>query len=155
MRERAMRRVMMAVAIVAAVPAGAQVAGPAATRPAAAMAAAQGQVPQRAPVNGVLVLYGNERCPTDPQGNEVIVCERRSAAEQFRVPKELREFQVTPENQSWARQAQATTAAGEGVNTIGSCSTVGVGGASGCFMQQARNNRATNQARAAQDRQAP
>ena len=133
-------------------PAAAQVAGPAAPRPAAP---SPGPVAQRAPINGVLILYGNERCPTDPSGNEVIVCERRSAAEQFRVPKELREFQVTPENQSWARQAQGTLAAGEGTNTIGSCSTVGVGGASGCFEQQSRINRATNQARAAQTRAAP
>ena len=138
--------VMMALAFAA--PAMAQVAGPAAP-------AKPGPVPQRAPINGVLVLYGNERCPTDAQGNEVIVCERRTAAEQFRVPKELREFVVTPENQSWAKQAQGTLAAGEGVNGIGTCSTVGVGGASGCFLQQSRNNRATNQARTAQDRSVP
>ena len=146
-----MRGLILTVMALAA-PAVAQVAGPAAPRPAGQ---SPGPVAQRAPINGVLILYGNERCPTDAQGNEVIVCERRSAAEQFRVPKELRTFQVTPENQSWARQAQGTLAAGEGNNTIGSCSNVGVGGASGCFAQQSRINRATNQARAAQARAAP
>ena len=151
-----MRTVVMAMLAMAA-PAMAQVAGPTVARPAATapQGPVSGRVPQRAPVNGVLVLYGNERCPTDNEGNEVIVCDRRSAAEQFRVPKELREFQVTPENQSWARQAQGTLAAGEGTNSIGTCSTVGVGGASGCFLQQSRNNRATNQARTAQERAVP
>ncbi len=146
-------RGLVMVAMVLAAPATAQVAGPAVPR--ATAAATPGTVPQRAPVNGVLVLYGNERCPTDNEGNEVIVCERRSAAEQFRVPKELREFQITPENRSWARQAQGTLAAGEGANTIGSCSTVGPGGASGCFLQQSRTNRATNQARTRQAQSTP
>lgn len=147
-----MMRAVLIMAMMLATPAIAQVAGPAAPRTAAQ---APGPVPQRAPIGGVLVLYGNERCPTDAEGNEVVVCQRRPASEQFRVPKELREFVVTPENQSWARQAQGTVAAGEGVNSIGSCTTVGVGGASGCFLQQSRNNRATNQARAAQQRAVP
>lgn len=147
-----MRALILAVVAIAA-PVAAQVAGPGAPRPAGQTA--PGPVAQRAPIGGVLVLYGNERCPTDAVGNEVIVCERRPASEQFRVPKELREFQVTPENQSWARQAQGTLVAGEGNNTIGTCSTVGVGGASGCFLQQSRNNRATNQARTAETQRAP
>lgn len=148
-----MRGLMMAAVMLATPAVAGQVAGPGVPRPPAQ--GSQGTVPQRAPIGGVLVLYGNERCPTDSEGNEVIVCQRRSASEQFRVPKELREFVVTPENASWARQAQTTLAAGEGVNSIGSCSVVGPGGQSGCFAQQARNNRATNQARAAQERQAP
>lgn len=148
-----MRGLMMVAMMVAAPAVAGQVAGP--NVPRSPAQASQGAVPQRAPIGGVLVLYGNERCPTDSEGNEVIVCQRRSASEQFRVPKELREFVVTPENASWARQAQATLAAGEGANSIGSCSVVGPGGQSGCFAQQARNNRATNQARAAQERQAP
>jgi hypothetical protein len=146
-------RMMVVAALVLGVPAGAQVAGPGVSRPAGP--AAPGPVPQRAPINGVLTLYGNERCPTDAEGNEVIICVRRSANEQFRVPKEIREFVVTPENQSWARQAQGTLAAGEGANSIGTCSTVGVGGASGCFLQQSRTNRATNQARAQAERNVP
>lgn len=106
-----------------------------------------GPVSKSAPVNGVVTLFGNERCPTDPDGNEVVVCQRRSAAEQFRVPKELREFQVTPENASWAYKAQGTLAAGVGANSIGSCSVVGPGGQSGCFAQAARAAKAENQAR--------
>lgn len=138
------RLVLMALAATA--PAMAQqVAGPAATRPTATQTA--GEVARGAPINGVLVLYGNQRCPTNREGNEVVVCEHRSAAEQYRVPKELREFQITPENQAWAAKAQSTLAAGDGANSIGSCSVVGPGGQSGCFMQNARANRAENKVR--------
>ncbi|HEX8486186.1 MAG TPA: hypothetical protein VF643_12470, partial [Sphingomonas sp.] len=91
-------------------------------------------------------LYGNERCPTDNNGNEIVVCEQRSAEEQFRVPKELREFQVTPQNEAWAARAQGTLDAGVGTNSIGSCSTVGAGGQTGCFAQQARAARKANTA---------
>ncbi|MGK6322258.1 hypothetical protein ACMGDM_04155 [Sphingomonas sp. DT-51] len=106
--------------------------------------AAQG-VSRNAPVNGVLVLYGNERCPTNADGAEVVVCTRRPAEEQFRIPKELRNFEVTPENQAWA----AKEAANQSVGTVGvgSCSTVGAASATGCVAQNAtrwkRERRAT------------
>lgn len=108
-----------------------------------------------APVNGVLVLYGNERCPTNAEGDEIVVCERRSPEEQFRVPKELRNFEITPQNQSWAARAQGTLDAGTGVNSIGSCSAVGVGGQSGCHAQAMRANRAERAARAAEEARQP
>ena len=144
-----MKRIILASLVLAAPAVAQQAALPGApvqsvTR--AATAQTPGAVPKRAPINGVLVLYGNERCPTDAQGNEVIVCERRSAEEQYRVPKELREFQVTPQNESWAARAQGTMSEGVGVNSIGSCSTVGAGGQTGCFIQRA--NAATKERRA-------
>lgn len=114
-----------------------------------------GEVAKRAPVNGVLVLYGNERCPTNTDGAEIVICERRSAREQYRVPKELREFAVTPQNESWAARAQGTLDAGVGANSIGSCSTIGAGGQTGCFVQNARAARKENQARKAEDARVP
>lgn len=104
-------------------------------------------VSRNAPVNGVLTLFGNERCPTNKDGAEVVVCVRRGAEEQFRIPKELREFKVTPENEAWAVKEQATLAEGTGVNSIGSCSVVGPGGQSGCFVQQAKRARAEGKER--------
>ncbi len=104
-------------------------------------------VSRNAPVNGVLTLFGNERCPTNKDGAEVVVCVRRGAAEQFRIPKELREFKITPENEAWAVREQATLAEGTGVNSIGSCSVVGPGGQAGCFVQQAKRARAEGKER--------
>ncbi len=115
----------------------------------------QGEVAKRAPVNGVLVLYGNERCPTNNDGDEIVICERRSAREQYRVPKELREFAVTPQNESWAARAQGTLDAGVGANSTGSCSTVGAGGQTGCFLQNARAARKENKARKVEEARVP
>ena len=98
----------------------------------------------------MLVLYGNERCPTDTSGDEIVVCERRGAEEQFRVPKELRNFQVTPENSAWAVKQKALLASGgPGANGTGSCSVNGVGGQTGCFGDAIAASRAANAERKA------
>ena len=139
-------RYLILAALALATPAAAQqIALPGAARPKAMDT--PGPVSRSAPVNGVLTLYGNERCPTDRDGNEVVVCQRRSAQEQFRVPKELREFQITPQNESWAAKAQGTLDTGVGTSSIGSCSTVGAGGQSRCFAQSVGRARAENKAR--------
>jgi len=149
-------RMMMAAALLVAGPVAAQTVTSGAAipakpgAPAAKPASAPGEVSRSAPVNGVLTLFGNERCPTNAQGEEIVICVRRSAREQYRVPKELREFAVTPENESWAAKAQGTLGTGVGANSIGSCSTVGPGGATGCFGQRVREARRENKERAAE-----
>jgi len=149
-------RMMMAAALLVAGPVAAQTVTSGATipakpgAPAAKPASAPGEVSRSAPVNGVLTLFGNERCPTNAQGEEIVICVRRSAQEQYRVPKELRDFAVTPENESWAAKAQGTLGTGVGANSIGSCSTVGPGGATGCFGQRVREARRENKERAAE-----
>jgi hypothetical protein len=148
-----MREFILAALVLTAPAAAQQVAAPGAPRP-RPVDTSPGEVARGAPVNGVLILYGNQQCPTDDAGNEVVVCVRRSAEEQFRVPKELRDLEITPENQSWAVRSQATLDAGAGVNAIGSCSPVGPGGQTGCFAQRAREAKAENRARAqAEDRE--
>jgi hypothetical protein len=97
-----------------------------------------------------LVIYGEQKCPTDTDGNEVVVCVRRPASEQFRIPKELRDFKVTPENESWASKVVANDHVAD--TGIGSCSNVGAGGATGCFLQNSNLNRATNKERAKDQR---
>ena len=98
-----------------------------------------------APINGVLVLYGNERCPTNKNGEEIVVCHRRSAQEQFRIPQEVRTLEVTPENESWAVREKSNEAVGN--VGVGSCTTVGAGGATGCFVQNARRSKREAQQR--------
>ena len=106
---------------------------------------------QNAPQNGVLVIYGTQKCPTTENGDEIVVCVRRNASEQFRIPKELRELEITPENEAWAVRAQGNDTAG--ASGIGSCSTVGPGGASGCFAQRANTYRAEKKKKAADVKQ--
>lgn len=108
---------------------------------------------QNAPENGVLIIYGNQKCPTDTNGNEIVVCKRRSQEEQFRIPKELRELKVTPENESWAARDETVLEAGD--SGVGSCSTGGVGGASGCFLKQARAAKRENREKKADAAQIP
>lgn len=117
----------MAIRRMALSAAGAMIGGLALAAPASA---------QNAASNGVLVIYGDQKCPTDTQGREIVVCKRRNADEQFRIPKELRELEVTPQNESWAARSQDTL--GAGASGIGSCSVSGAGGDTGCFSKQAQ-----------------
>ena len=70
--------------------------------------------------------------------------------EQFRIPKELRDLKVTPENESWAAKAGANDRVGQ--DGIGSCSNVGAGGASGCFVQAGRAYKKQKQENKAEQR---
>ena len=116
----------------------------------AALAAAPALIPaaqaQNAASNGVLLIYGDDKCPTNTDGEEIVVCRRLDEAERFRIPKTLREQAGRPQaNESWAVRSQGALDAGK--FGTGSCSAVGVGGATGCFVQQATAARKEAQAR--------
>ncbi len=86
----------------------------------------------------VLVIYGDDKCPTNTSGEQIVVCSRKPEAERFRIPKELRApLVITPQNESWAARANSTLNAGA-VTGTGSCSAVGAGGWTGCWAQQMR-----------------
>lgn len=137
-----MRKVLLILAVLSA-PALAQTVGPQlpTTGPAATPPppAAQRGAPTaaEAPVNGVVILYGNQKCPTNADGEEVVVCYRRSAAEQFRVPKELRAGTIKPEYESFTNRGQAALDAAK--TGIGSCEgggVVGPAGGVGCSVRE-------------------
>ena len=108
---------------------------------------------QDAPVNGVVILYGDQKCPTNKEGEEIVVCVKRGASEQFRIPKELRNFEVTPENETWAARVQANETVGN--VGVGTCSTVGAAGASGCFVQNANRWKREKRANPASENDVP
>jgi hypothetical protein len=95
--------------------------------------------------NGELIIYGDDKCPTNTNGEEIVVCRRLDESERFRVPKDLRELQITPKNEAWAVRQQSALV--EGQTGTGSCSTVGPGGQTGCFVREATAARADARAR--------
>lgn len=98
---------------------------------------------QDAPVNGVLTVFGNDPCPADA------ICVRAPEEERFRIPKTIREqTEITPRNESWAVRQESVLQ--EGQIGTGSCSTVGPGGQTGCFVREA--TRANAEARERQQR---
>jgi len=101
---------------------------------------------QNAAQNGVLVIYGNDKCPTNSNGEEIVVCKRLDEAERYRIPTNLREQGGPPQKtESWAvRSEDALTSGNFGT---GSCSTTGAGGGTGCFVRQATAARAETRAR--------
>ena len=96
--------------------------------------------------NGVLIIYGNDKCPTNDNGEEIVVCQRLDEAERFRIPQTLRGSTGRPQaNESWAVRSEDALDAGR--TGTGSCSTVGAGGGTGCFVRQATKARAETKAR--------
>jgi hypothetical protein len=87
-------------------------------------------------VDGALVIYGNDKCPTNKNGEEITVCARRPEGERYRIPKELRKGGKFTESQSWTKRSDNTLATG--ASGIGSCSAIGPGGFTGCMNQQFR-----------------
>lgn len=96
---------------------------------------------------GVLVIYGQDKCPTNNAGEEIVVCQRLDEGERFRIPQVLRGPSGPPQQtESWAVRSQgALTTGGTG---IGSCSAVGPGGSTGCAARQIRAGKAEAQSRA-------
>ena len=108
---------------------------------------------QEAPTNGTLVIYGNDKCPTNADGEEIVVCVRRPAEERYRIPKDLRDQETKRENESWATRQQDTLSVG--ATGIGSCSAVGPGGGIGCAAQEIRAGKAEADRRRAAEKVLP
>jgi hypothetical protein len=98
-----------------------------------------GILPAEAPAQRIrqLVIYGNDPCPTNSSGEEIVVCARRPESERYRIPPNVREDgDASPQRESWASRARAVDAVtGPGSDAVESCSTVGQGGQTGCLKQ--------------------
>lgn len=80
-----------------------------------------------------VLVFGDDPCPKSENPDEIIVCARRSEEERFRIPRDLREADRTirPQDDVPAQRAALANPREASVG-IGSCSTVGAGGFTGC-----------------------
>ncbi|WP_194745405.1 hypothetical protein [Thermaurantiacus tibetensis] len=82
-----------------------------------------------------VLVYGDDPCPKSENPDEIIVCARRPEEERYRIPRELREAEraatIAREDNVAANRAQLASGR-DAATGIGSCSTVGPGGATGC-----------------------
>lgn len=101
----------------------------------------------------VLVIFGNDTCPTNASGDEIIVCARRPESERYRIPKDVRPRSQAPQNQSWAVRSQSAMSTGR--TGTDSCSAVGGGGWTGCWAEQMRAAKAEAKQKAADERDVP
>jgi len=101
---------------------------------------------QNAVQNGVLIIYGDDKCPTNKDGEEIVICQRLDEGERFRIPKNIRDTTPTTPQKGEAWAVRSQDALTNGNFGTGSCSTVGAGGGTGCFVQRATAARAERRA---------
>jgi len=107
-----------------------------------AVAALLPSVPAQAQRGGVVMdIFGDEKCP-ESNGEEIVVCRRLPANEQYRIPKDLRDAAKDAPAPNWSARALSLEYVGKsGAST---CTPGGAGGETGCWtklMQQARAER--------------
>ena len=84
-----------------------------------------------------VVIYGDEACPAAADPDEIVVCSRRPADEQFRLaPSEREKATKNRKNRAWAARVRDLDDVGRPINT---CTAVGPAGGSGCIQQDLRN----------------
>ncbi len=111
-----------------------------------------GQTPQR--IRSVTVT-GNEACPRSTD-QEIIVCSRIGAGEEFRIPTALRETAPTAANESWVnRAASVDNVSRVAAGLPDTCSPIGTGGQSGCALRLNNAYAADKREREAEGRQVP
>lgn len=111
---------------------------------------------QNAAQNGVLVIYGDDKCPTNDNGEEIVVCQRLDEAERFRIPQTLREQPGRPQaTESWAVRSQDALDASTNRTGTGSCTTVGPSGGTGCLGRTIRAAKAESRARREEETNLP
>lgn len=89
------------------------------------------------PVTRSVIVYGDDPCPAG-RGDEIVVCARQTEGERYRIPKRFRGQKAarSPAGNSWANKATGTEqAARASAGLPNTCSAVGSGGQSGCFLQ--------------------
>ena len=97
---------------------------------AAAPAVAQTLAPDTAPRRRLVTVYGEEACPKASGPDEIVVCRRRPAEEQYRLPPIIREEQNIARRDNVAQERAALVDGNLG--GAPACSAVGNAGLAGC-----------------------
>lgn len=90
-----------------------------------------------------IIIYGKDRCPSSA-GQEIVVCVRQPETERYRIPKDLRDNEISPTNMSWAQRAKSVEFVGK--SGTQSCSDGGNDGWSGCMKKMFAEARAEREA---------
>jgi hypothetical protein len=101
------------------------------------------------PATRSVIVYGNDPCPASDNG-EIVVCARQPEGERYRIPKEFRGKKAarSPMGNAWGNKVRETDQASRAsAGTPNTCSAVGAGGQSGCFLQMQQAAAAERQAR--------
>ena len=96
-----------------------------------------GPVENPPPKTRSVIVYGEDPCPTSAS-DEIVVCARQPEGERYRIPKRFRGQKAasSPAGNSWANKVRSTDDAGRmAAGLPNTCSAVGSGGQSGCFLQ--------------------
>lgn len=93
-----------------------------------------------APIGGLLTIFGDDKCPADT------ICVTAPESDRYRIPKDLRQPIGRPQ-QSESQAVRMEGMVQSNNAGTGSCSTVGVGGGTGCFVRQATAAKAETRAR--------
>jgi hypothetical protein len=103
-----------------------------------------------------VTLTGNQPCPQS-SSEEVVVCAHENPADQYRIPKRLRDSGPIPaQNQSWTnRAAVADQTSRVAAGLPNTCSPIGTGGQTGCSQQIARDFAAERRANQQDQAQVP
>lgn len=85
------------------------------------------------PRQRLVTVFGTDACPKPSDPDEIVVCTRRPDEERYRIPPTVRAATAKPPGvASGDRKQLLGDATGGAGGSIGSCSTVGPGGGSGC-----------------------
>lgn len=85
------------------------------------------------PRQRLVTVFGTDTCPKPASPDEIVVCTRLPDADRYRIPAQVRAGQPAPRSATETNRklVLGDTSGGAG-GSIGSCSAVGPGGASGC-----------------------
>lgn len=89
----------------------------------------------------VMDIFGDQKCP-ESNGEEIVVCRRLPAYEQYRIPKDLRDAAKDAPAPNWTSRALNLEYVGR--NGPSTCTPAASGSETGCWsrlMQEARAER--------------